>query len=172
MHTDCAQLVFVLPKHNKHNAHTRRTASNCEPRLCTVVLFVLPSNCIQLSKCGAKCKLFISNISWQIQIQMVSMAKQNTKRCCDVLSMFVLSKWQFWNMFGAPDTLTLLNAHTFLLIFVLWSKKVRLTVAKCTHRCAAAPREWHTLSLGRNKHGHNNSAPKRQKEIKILGKLF
>ena len=41
-----------------------------------------------------------------------------------VSSMFVLSKWLFWNLFGAPDVLTGLGARTFLLIFVLWSKKV------------------------------------------------
>ena len=46
-------------------------------------------------------------------------------RCCDVLSMFVLSKWQFCNLLGAPDRLTSLGARTFQLIFVLWSKKVR-----------------------------------------------
>ncbi len=45
-------------------------------------------------------------------------------QCCDVLSMFVLSKWQFWNLFGAPDALTGLGARTFLLIFVLWSKNI------------------------------------------------
>ena len=45
--------------------------------------------------------------------------------CCDVLPMFVLSKWQFWNLFGTPAALMRLGALTFLLIFVLWSKKVR-----------------------------------------------
>ena len=45
-------------------------------------------------------------------------------RCCDVLSMFVLSKWQVGTLFGAPDALTRLGAHTFLLTFVVWSKKV------------------------------------------------
>ena len=30
---------------------------------------------------------------------------------------------------------------------------------KVAHRGASARRERHTLSLGRNKHGHNNSAP-------------
>ena len=34
-----------------------------------------------------------------------------------------------------------------------------LTVEKCAHRSASARREPHTLSLGQNKHGHNNSAP-------------
>ena len=41
------------------------------------------------------------------------------KRCCDVLSMFVLSKCQFGNLFGAPDALTHLDACNLLLIFVL-----------------------------------------------------
>ena len=31
-------------------------------------------------------------------------------------------------------------------------------VEKCVHRGASACQEHHTLSLGRNKHGHNNSA--------------
>ena len=34
-----------------------------------------------------------------------------------------------------------------------------ITVEKCTQWGASAPRERHTLSLGQNKHGHNNSAP-------------
>ena len=33
-----------------------------------------------------------------------------------------------------------------------------ITVEKCTHRGASVRRERHTLSLGQNKHGHNNSA--------------
>jgi len=41
-------------------------------------------------------------------------------------------------------------------------------VEKCMHRGASARRERHMLSLGRNKHGHNNSAPywevKRERE--------
>jgi len=35
----------------------------------------------------------------------------------------------------------------------------KITVKKCVHRGASARQERHTLSLGRNKHGHNNSAP-------------
>jgi len=35
-----------------------------------------------------------------------------------------------------------------------------ITVEKCAHLGASACRERHTLSLGRNKHGHNYSAPK------------
>jgi len=38
-------------------------------------------------------------------------------------------------------------------------KEGEITLEKCTHRGASAHRERHTLSLGRNKHGHNNSAP-------------
>ena len=34
-----------------------------------------------------------------------------------------------------------------------------ITGEKCAHRGASARQECHTLSLGRNKHGHNNSAP-------------
>jgi len=34
-----------------------------------------------------------------------------------------------------------------------------ITVEKCAHRGASARWECHTLSLGQNKHGHNNSAP-------------
>ena len=34
-----------------------------------------------------------------------------------------------------------------------------ITVEKCGHWGASARREFHTLSLGRNKHVHNNSAP-------------
>ena len=34
-----------------------------------------------------------------------------------------------------------------------------ITVEKCAYRGASARQERHTLSLGRNKHGHNNSAP-------------
>ena len=34
-----------------------------------------------------------------------------------------------------------------------------IAVEKCAHRGTLARREHHTLSLGRNKHGHNNSAP-------------
>jgi len=34
-----------------------------------------------------------------------------------------------------------------------------ITVEKWAHRGATARQERHTLSLGRNKHGHNNSAP-------------
>ena len=37
-----------------------------------------------------------------------------------------------------------------------------ITVEKGTHRGASVRQECHTLSLGRNKHGHNNSAPYRQ----------
>ena len=33
-----------------------------------------------------------------------------------------------------------------------------ITVEKCAHRGASARREGHKLSLGQNKHGHNNSA--------------
>jgi len=43
-----------------------------------------------------------------------------------------------------------------------------ITVEKCAHRVASPRREPHMLSLGRNKHGHNNSAPKRG----IIQKLF
>ena len=38
-------------------------------------------------------------------------------------------------------------------------KEGEITVEKCAHQGALAHRERHTLSLGRNKHGHNNSAP-------------
>ncbi len=34
-----------------------------------------------------------------------------------------------------------------------------ISLEKCAHRGASARRECHTLSLGWNKHGHNNSAP-------------
>jgi len=34
-----------------------------------------------------------------------------------------------------------------------------ITVEKYAHRGASARRERHTLSLGQNKHGQNNSAP-------------
>ena len=81
-------------------------------------------------------------------------------RCFDVLSMFVLSKWQFWNLFGAPDVLTLLSASTTDICSVI--QEGEITVENCAHRGAAICRERHTLSLGRNKHGHNNSAPLNQ----------
>ena len=38
-----------------------------------------------------------------------------------------------------------------------------ITVEKCAHRGASARQERHMLSLGRNKHVHNYSAPKRFK---------
>ena len=81
-------------------------------------------------------------------------------QCIDELSMFVLSKWQFGTSFGAPDPLTRLGARTFLLIFIccLIQKGVEW-IEKCVHRGASARWERHTLSLGRNKHEHNNSAP-------------
>ena len=44
--------------------------------------------------------------------------------CCDVLSMFVLSKRQFWILWTFWTLLTHISARTFLLIFVIWSKKV------------------------------------------------
>ena len=34
-----------------------------------------------------------------------------------------------------------------------------ITDEKCVHQGTSMRRERHTLSLGRNKHGHNNSAP-------------
>ena len=36
-----------------------------------------------------------------------------------------------------------------------------ISVEKCTHQGASVGWEHHTLSLGRNKYGHNNSAPSR-----------
>ena len=44
-----------------------------------------------------------------------------------------------------------------------------LTVEKCAHRGKSVGREPHTMSLGQNKHGHNNSAPVR---IALYNRLF
>jgi len=80
-------------------------------------------------------------------------------RCCDVFSMFVLSKWQFWNLFGTPDPWrALVRALSYWYFSVI--QEGEITVEECAHRGPSARRERHTLSLGRNKHGHNNSAPK------------
>ena len=38
-------------------------------------------------------------------------------------------------------------------------QEIEVTVEKCVHRGTSRCKERHTLSLGRNKHGHNNSAP-------------
>ena len=63
---------------------------------------------------------------------------------------FVLSKWQVWNL---PQC-----AH-FPTDICSVIQEGEITVEKCAHRSASARRELHTLSHGRNKHGHNNSAP-------------
>jgi len=79
--------------------------------------------------------MFCNYVAWFILLGLHNFLKINYKitriplklstcappcRCCDVLS-----KWQFRNSFGALDALTRRGARTLLLIFVLWSKKVR-----------------------------------------------
>ena len=46
-----------------------------------------------------------------------------------------------------------------------------ITVEKCAHHGASASRERHTLSLGQNKHGHNNSAPEESCKILVVRDL-
>ena len=43
-----------------------------------------------------------------------------------------------------------------------------ITVEKCAHRGPSARQEHDKLSLGRNKHGHNNSAPLCKNKILLL----
>ena len=61
---------------------------------------------------------------------------------------------------GAPDALTRLGEHmhfpTDICSVIQEGEK---TVEKCAHRAMSARRQRHMFSLGRNKHGHNDSAP-------------
>ena len=75
-------------------------------------------------------KLFLSvlvNISYlpdEEKILELEILRPQSLWCIDDLSMFVLSKWQFWTLFVAPDAMTRLGARTFLIILAEWSKKV------------------------------------------------
>ena len=76
------------------------------------------------------------------------------KWSCDVFSMFVLSKWQFWTLFGAPlDALMCRGACPFSTDTCCVIQEGVITVEKCAHWGPSAHRERHTLSLGQNKHG-------------------
>ena len=54
--------------------------------------------------------------------------------CCDVLSMFALSKWRFWNLFGAPKVLTRRCEH-FPTDICSVIQEGEITVEKSATRC-------------------------------------
>ena len=67
---------------------------------------------------------------------------------------------------GAPDALMRLGEHMhFPTDICSVIQEGEITVGKCAHQGASARQERHTLSLGRNKHGHNDSAPIRYKFV-------
>ena len=87
----------------------------------------------------------------------------NNTRCCDVLSMFVLSKWQFWNLFGAPDGRWRSSVHALSYWYLFcdprrWDNNIKVPAQRRVSASGA---------LGRNKHGHNNSAPKQNSKYKV-----
>ena len=73
--------------------------------------------------------------------------------------MFVLSKWQFWTLFCAPDALTRLGARTLLHFICSVIQEGVKSTEKCAHRGASVCREHQKLSLGQIKHGQNITTP-------------
>ena len=107
---------------------------------------------------------FASNINISVKAYFFALVRK--KICilflppCVVLLCFIHVCFIQVTMCGAPDGLTRFHAHTFLLLsHPLGSHNKCQYVEKCAHRGKSARREHHTLSLGWNKHGHENSEP-------------